>query len=118
MQRKLLSLVLCLTLVILVGCAAQWELLTPDQKARATTDMIQIQLEETFDQAKAYIDVHPEHLEVWKAEIVPAFDLANKALKDVIELAQMEEITPAEVRARVNPLVNRVIIFLHKIGFI
>lgn len=118
-MRKHLPIVAVLVAAVFLfaGCAA-WDALSPDEKARATVDMMQIQLEETFDQAKAYVELHPEYADVWKAKVVPAFDLANKALADAIELAQKEQITPADIRAKVNPLVNRVIIYLHEIGFI
>lgn len=107
--------IITLLLVLMVGCA-HWDALTPDEKARATVDLMQTQLEEMFDQSKLYVDAHPEYLEKWKTEIVPAFDVANKTLLDVINLAKTKDMTASEVRAIVQPLINRVVFFLGQIG--
>jgi len=120
MKRSVMSILLVLALcVCLASCAslkAAWQGLTPDQKARVVLDELQTQLDQNFDLAKNYVDAHPEYAEVWKAEVVPTFDLANKALKDVMDLAQKGEITPEEVRSRVMPFVNKVVTYLVLMG--
>jgi hypothetical protein len=103
-------------IVVLMGCTASWELLTPDQKARATIDTFQVQLNDLFDQGKAYVDMHPEHLEAWQTEIIPVFDMANKALADSIELAKLEKIGPRDVQAKLMPIITRVMMYLDTIG--
>lgn len=110
-----LAAVLTMVVFIGVGCAS-WELLTPDQKARAIVDGMQLQLNDLFDQGKAYVDAHPEHLEVWQTEIIPVFDMANKAIADVIELAKLEQIGPRDVESKIVPFLNRVLMHLDKIG--
>ena len=107
--------VISILLIFLVGCAG-WEVLTPQEKAKAVIDTLQTQIEEMFDNSKLYVDAHPEYLEKWKTEIVPAFDVANKTLADVAKIAQAEGMTAAEVRAIVQPLINRIIYFLGEIG--
>jgi len=116
MRRKHLpSIIVSILLVLMVGCAS-WRLLTPDEKARASIDLMQTQLEEMFDTSKAYVDLHPEYVDKWKAEIVPAFDVANKTLADVAYLARTQDMTVAEVRAIIQPLINRIIFFLGQVG--
>ena len=44
--------------------------------------------------------------------------MANKAIKDMIDLGQLEEITPDQVRAKIMPLINKVIAFMVKLGII
>ena len=113
--KPFLSMIVTILLIFMVGCAG-WDLLTPDEKARASIDLMQTQLEEMFDTSKAYVDTHPEYLEKWKVEIVPAFDVANKTLADVAHIAKTQDMTAAEVRAIVQPLINRIVFFLGQIG--
>jgi hypothetical protein len=103
-------------IIALIGCTASWELLTPDQKARAIIDGMQLQLNDLFDQGKAYIDTHPDKLEVWQTEIIPVFDMANKAIADTIELAKLEKIGPRDVQQKLMPFLNRVLMHLDNIG--
>ena len=108
-------------LIFMVGCAGlmeKWKALTPDQKARTTIDFLQEELDNHFDVTKAYVDANPDLEQRWKDEGVPAFDLANKAIKDIIDLGQLEELTPDQVRAKVMPFINKVIAFMVKLGII
>ena len=113
MRRKLSVIVIAL--VLLCGCA-HWSALTPEQKARAVADEIQDQLIDLYDTSKAYLSLHPEYETKWKAEILPAFDLANRSLKSTMELARMEVITPDEVRTRMIPFINSLVLYLVEIG--
>lgn len=115
----LASFIIVVLLIFMVGCAGlmeKWKALTPDQKARVTIDFLQDQLDGHLEMSIAYVRAHPELEERWKAEGVPAFDLANKAIKDVIDLGQEEELTPEIVKAKVVPLINRIISFMVKVG--
>ena len=117
MKKKVFiqAILVILMAVLMVGCA-HWAELTRQEKARTVADGIQEELDEMFDSSKMYLDLHPEYQEKWKTKIVPAFDLANKTLKEVSELAKMEVITPDEVRQRMIPLLNRLIRYLVEIG--
>ena len=118
MRRKLLGqIILVALMVLLIGGCAAWDALTPDEKARTVVDGLQDQVGDMWKASKQYLALHPEYQEKWKAEIVPAFDLANKALKEVTVLASMELITPEEVRSRIMPLIMDVIRYLGEIGF-
>lgn len=120
-ERFRLQVAIISFMVLLISGCATWGDLTPDEKARATVDMLQVQLEDTFDAAKAYVDARPEDVGIqtaWDTKIVPAFDEANRLLKDAMDLAQAGEITPDLARSKVTPAINRVIVLLGEIGFI
>lgn len=115
-KKGLGKFIVLFLLIFVVGCAA-WSTLTRDEKARAVVDLMQTQLEEMFDQSKAYLDLHPEYQDKWKTEIVPAFDVANKTLADVAHLAKSQPMTAAQIRAVVEPLIGRIICLLGQIGY-
>lgn len=122
LPKKVSSRVVVITLLlafVFTGCATlqeKWNLLTPDQKARVIVDGIQTDLESWFDQGKAYVTANPQYLPVWKEKIVPAFDVANKALKDTIDLVRKGELKPQEVYPRVQTFVDNVVALLIQIG--
>jgi enamine deaminase RidA (YjgF/YER057c/UK114 family) len=113
-------LVLILTLVVgLTGCATfqeNWDALTPDQKARVIVNDLQAQTEHAFDTSKAYVVAHPQYQATWQNEIVPAFNVTNEALKNVIVLAQGGDITPDQVYEQIQPLLNKIVALLDSIG--
>ena len=115
MKRQLQISVILLLVIVLAGCAA-WQAMTTDQKARWTMDLFQVQLEELWDQGKAYLAEHPEYEEDWKRHIAPAFDIANRSLKEAMDMAQAEDLTVAQIRAKIQPLVNDVMAHLTRIG--
>ena len=122
MKRKFvplfLSVILLATLVSCVELQEKWRALTPDQKAQVIIGDIQGQLTNAFNTGKAYIATKPEYQEKWKTQIVPAFDIANKALASVIVLGKTKPLTPEFVYAQVQPQVTNVVNLLILIGAI
>lgn len=117
MKRVKLTVVMFLVMIVLVSCAGvqeKWNQLTPDQKARIIIGDIQDQLSTVFDTAKAQIGHKPE----WKAKVVPAFDVANKALADVIALGKAQPLTPAMVYEKVQNQVNNVLNLCIQLGWV
>jgi hypothetical protein len=112
-------LVLFLLAGFVSGCAglkAQWSSLPSDDKARIIVDDMQSQLNTAFDTADAYVKANPQYAEKWQKEILPAFDVANKAIKTSIDLAKAGKITYDDVLADARPLFNAVISLLQSIG--
>ena len=114
MKRKLFAIWLMLLLVACAGVQEKWNTLTPDQKARVVINDLQAQLDKKFDETKAYVALKPELQAVWKSDIVPAFDVANRALKSSMVLAQAGKIGPDQVYATVSPLMANVVNLLLK----
>jgi len=61
---------------------------------------------------------NPKHQVTWKGKIVPAFDTANKALKDVIDIGRTKPLTPDMIYAKVQNQVNNVLALLAQIGWV
>jgi len=120
MKRKIsLFLVMAVMMAMVVSCTGvqeKWNALTPDEKARVVVSDIQAQLNTLFDTGKAYVTANPKYQEKWKGQIVPAFDVANKALASSMILAKAGKITPDQVYAQVQPVLNSVITLLVSIG--
>jgi len=114
--RFIIPILLILTLVACAGVQEKWNTLTPDEKARVVISDIQAQLNTLFDTGKAYIMANPKYQEKWKKEIIPSFDVANKALASAMILAKAEKITPDQVYSQIQPLLNSVIALLVSIG--
>ena len=111
-----------LLLVLLVACTQniqeQWNLLAPADQAKVILSQLQDQLADNFRIGQDYIASKPQHQAVWKAEIVPAFDFANKAIKSSLNLAAEGKITPDIVYREVMPSVKAVLTKLVAIGAI
>jgi hypothetical protein len=111
MVAKRLAVVL-VALVLLAGCASvqtSWNNLSTDEKARIVVGDLQTQLSNAFDTGKAYVTANPSKQAEWKAKVIPAFDVANKALASAATLAKEGKTTPDAVYAQVQPLLNAVI---------
>jgi hypothetical protein len=121
-MRRVRIGVIVLVLLGLVACTQniqeQWNALTPSEQARVILNQAQDDLSDNFRIAKDYITARPQYDAVWKAEIVPAFDLANKAIKAGLNLAVVGDITPDKVYAEIMPLVKQVLTKLVQIGAI
>lgn len=118
-MQKLRILSVLLVFLLAASCAGlqeKWNALTPDQKARIIINDLQEQLTTAFDQGKAYVTAKPQYQAKWKSEIIPAFDVANKALADAIALGKAKPLTPAIVYEKVGNTVNNVLDLLIKIG--
>lgn len=116
MRRVRISVLMVLVLIVLAACAGQQ--LTKDQEARIALNAAQQNLATLFDTGKAYATANPTFQANWKAKVVPAFDVANKAVASALELAKKGQYTPADVQAKVMPLVNSVIALLGQYGVI
>ena len=119
MKRQVKLFMVMVVLLSLVACAGvqeKWNALTPDEKARVVVSDIQSQLNTLFDTGKAYVVANPKYQEKWRGQIIPAFDLANKTLASATILAKAGKITPDQVYAQVQPMLNSVIGLLVSIG--
>ncbi len=117
MKRRIsLFLVMVVMMAMVVSCVGQQ--ITKDQEARILLNSIQDNLAVLFDTGLAMSKTKPEYQILWKAKINPAFDVANKAVKSAMELAKAGKYTPADVNAKITPLVNSVIVYLAQIGVI
>lgn len=114
----LIVIVVIFTLVSCAGIQAKWQALTPDQKARIVIGDFQGQLDNAFTQGKAYVASKPDLQVKWKAQIVPAFDVANKAIASVIALGKTKLLTPDFVYTQVQAQVTNVLNLLIQIGAI
>jgi ABC-type oligopeptide transport system substrate-binding subunit len=118
MKRKVFSgLVAVILLAGLLSCATTQQL-TKDQEARIILNSIQDNLGVLFDTGKAFVVANPKYQDIWKTKINPSFDVANKTVSGALDLAKQGKYTPAEVKAKVVPLVNSVIALLAQIGAI
>ena len=115
-MKKIKFFIPILLVLMLVSCAGQQ--ITKDQEARILLNSIQDNLIVLFDTGLVMSKTKPEYQVLWKAKINPAFDVANKAVKSAMELAKKGEYTPAEVNAKITPLINSVIVYLAQIGVI
>jgi len=117
MRRNLQWFLVMIVLMSLVACATtqeKWNKLTPNEKARIVIGDIQGQLNGAFDSAKLQIGYKPE----WKTKVVPAFDVANKALADVIQIGKTKPLDPAMVYAMVQNQVSNVLNLCVQLGWI
>jgi len=116
--RMIFVLVILLGNIACAGLQAKWNALTPDEKARIVVNDLQDQLANAFDTGKAYVSANPQFQAEWRDKIVPAFDVANKALASVIAIGKTKSITPEFVYKEVQGLVTNVLNLLVKIGAI
>ena len=110
-----------LAIVLMVGCAGiqeKWGALTPDEKGRIIISDLQGQLDNAFNQGKAYVVAKPELQTQWKTKIIPAFDVANKALASVIVVGKTQPLTPEFVYAQTQAQVTNVLNLLIQLGAI
>jgi len=117
MKQKLqwfLVTVLMLTLLSCTTTQEKWNELTPDEKARIIIGDIQAQLDGAFDSAKLQIGHKPE----WKTKAVPAFDMANKAIADVIKIGKTKPLDPAMVYMMVQTQVSNALNLCVQLGWI
>lgn len=117
--------VVTLLIVMLVSCTAllqeQWNNLSPTDQAKVVISGLQDQLNDNWRIAKTYVDARPTDVDLqatWKVSIVPAFDVANKALFSATNLAGQGKITPDQVYSSVMPVVQKVLDLLIARGII
>lgn len=108
-------------ILVVAGCAnlqSKWQKLTPDEKARVVCGDLQARLCELTDTGEAYVKLHPQVQPVWIEKVVPAIKVANDALGVIEVMAQTGTVTPADVYAKVDPLINDVVDLLTSMGVI
>jgi hypothetical protein len=120
MKRKVIY-TLVLALFLLGGCTAvlqqAWNSKTPDEQARIIVSGLQKTLDQKFVEAKALVDTNPtKYGNLWKKNIVPAFDKANKTLKVIATLAQQSKIDPAQVYIQYKPDIDALMLYLIQLG--
>jgi hypothetical protein len=124
MRKARLLIIPILLACMLISCAAlqnvqdKWNLLTPEQKAQIVISDLQGQLDNAFTQSKVMVMAKPELVDKWKTQIVPAFDVANKALASVIAVGKTKPLTPEFVYAQAQALVTNALNFAIQIGAI
>ena len=104
-----LVLVLCMAMLScssLTQIKANWTTMKSDEKARVVCEFLQTELGTLFDSGKAYVTAHPDTQAVWKAKVVPAFDIANKALAGYMVQAKADKVTFIDVVSGMLPLLN------------
>jgi len=105
---------------LLTGCASiqkQWNTLTPQEQNRLVLNGIQKELNNLFADAQAYIHTNPKYEKEWVDKILPAFNLANKALKFTIVQCMTQPASLTDLLNQLQPLINDVKILLKGIGF-
>ena len=120
MKKRKLAIVFVLMAFLVAGCTAAlqnaWNSKTPDEQARIIVSGLQKTLNQKFDEAKALVVVNPQYQEMWKKNILPAFDRANKTLRSFSELSFTGALTPAIVYAKYKPDIDALMLYLLKIG--
>lgn len=116
--RFIIPLLLVLSLVACAGIQTKWNALTPDEKARIIINDLQGQVDNAFTEGKAYVAAKPELQAKWKTQIIPAFDVANKAIASAITLGKTKPLTPDIVYAQAQAQVTNVLNLLIQMGAI
>lgn len=113
--------ILLFILFLLASCSSmqeKWNALTPDEKARTVLADFQDQLTNSWKMGKDYVALHPEHQAIWKEKVVPAFDIANKKLADLMKRGMSQTLTPDTIYDEAQDLITNVINYLIQIGAI
>jgi hypothetical protein len=124
MRTKASLILIIIAALFLVSCTPStviapvrtWDQLTPDQQARVVTYQFQSQVQNLFSIGKAYVAVRPETVPQWKTAIVPAFDVANTALKTFID--SKGSLSVDVVRAQLQPMINKILLLLAGLGVV
>ncbi len=118
MLPKKLVVVLCI-MFLLAGCATfqeKWNALERNEKARVIVAGVQTELESLFDAGKAYVDANPDKKDMWKKQVVPAFDTANKTIAAYIVFIGKGEATPEGAVNTLFPLLKSIVNLLAAMG--
>jgi len=118
MYKKSIVIGICL-LFVLASCATfqdKWNGLQQNEKARVIVGGVQKELNDLFDIGKAYVDANPDKKEMWKGQVVPAFDTANKTIAAYIVFIGKGEATPEGAVNTLFPLLKSVVNLLASMG--
>lgn len=121
MKRVRISVIMFLALIVLAACAgiqAKWDALTPDEQARIILNGLQSQVDNALAESTAYVAKKPELQTKWKTQVIPAFDVANKAIASAITLGKTKPLTPAIVYAQAQAQVSNLLNLLIQMGAI
>ena len=115
-RTQILLIIFC---IFTMGCGISnlqkdWNAMTPDQQSSVILNGLQDQLTVWFDSGKTYVTSNPKYQEEWQTKVVPAFDLANRA----IQAAIISKKDPSAIYSQVAPLVNAVVIDLQSWGVV
>lgn len=126
MKSKIrLTIIYFAVVTLLMGCASManlqeaWNKLSPNNKARIVVGGFQDQLNTLFDLGKAYVTAHPDKLPMWKGQIIPAFDTANKMLRGYILLLGSIDggmVTPEQLYKEIPPIILSITKLLTSMG--
>ena len=119
-QLKIVALLLLLP-ALLVACATTqeaWNKLTPDQKARIILNGMQDELNNMWTMGKNAVAAKPDYAQFWKEKVVPAFDVANKAINTAAQLAATGQLKPEDVYGQIQPLLNSIATLLTQMGVV
>lgn len=124
LRRTRLAVVLIMVMFLLSACSLfqqqtlkeSWNKLTPDEQARIIVGGLQTTLDTKFDEGVALVKANPQLQPVWKDKVLPAFDKANKTLKDIAELAQAGKITPEGVYTKFKGDFDALILYALQMG--
>jgi hypothetical protein len=100
----ILGIMIAVLAGLTLGGCALFKSLTADQKARIVADLVQDQLQISFMGAKDFMALHEDDealQEAWKGKIVPAVDVTNRTLRDVMQLLGNEQ-TVELLRSRLS----------------
>ncbi len=119
-MKKKLFLGLLAVCFVASGCTAAlqnaWDGKTDDEKARIIVSGLQKTLSQKFDEAKAFVTANPQYQDIWKKDIVPAFDRCNTTLGKLAKLAQAGTLDPATVYSTYKPEFDALVLYLAKLG--
>lgn len=117
-KMAVMMTLLSISLIACGGIQKQWDAKTPTEKAQIIISGLQDEVGALFNAGLEYVNNNPQHREVWKKKIVPAFDVANKAINSAIQIAMTKGITPAQVYQMVQPALDSVKELMISIGVI
>jgi len=116
--KKSIVIGICL-LFVLASCATfqeKWNALGRNERARVIVAGVQTELESLFDAGKAYVTANPDKQEMWKKQVIPAFDTANKSIAAYIVFIGKGEATPEGAVNTLFPLLKSVVNLLASMG--
>ena len=113
MRKAKKILPILIILVLLSGCAslkAAWDKATPQERTNIVLYGLQQSLNSGLDAGIAYVKQKndPKITNEWHTRIIPAFDIANKTLRQLIIDTQAGKITVADALKSVSVQFNEI----------
>lgn len=115
--RKYLSAFIVIAFIVSMvscqsGCTtvtqiqANWKAMKSDEKARVVCEFLQSELTTLFDTGKTYVDANPSFQPTWKNQVVPSFNVANRALASYMIQAKADKVGFLDVMQGMIPLIT------------